>query len=872
MTETAQAHANSLARKRLLAPMSSFTGKVQALGIGILGSMIVLAIFAPVFTGYGPKDLVCAPFQVPVSRHWLGCNDVGQDLWAQLIYGARTSLFVGISVALVSTTLATLLALIAGFCAGAVKGTRRFILDGSWIDQIIMRCVDVSLSLPFLPLVIVLGVYFGASIQTQIIVITLVMWAHPVRELRAQTLSIRSAAFVEASKTMGAGGMFIVFRHILPELAPLIVPQFVRIAHNAILIETSLSFLGLGDPLQNSWGSTLYHANARAAFLTGSWTYWIVPPGLAVGLAVLSFAFMGYGFDASLGSKGLRLSRRKIAADDKKLTSVPKQPHAASSYLDIEDLTIDYPTDNGVIQAVCHVDLSLNKGELLGLVGESGSGKTSLAMAILQLLREPAPISSGAIHFNGQNLLHMSASEMRKLRSQKIALIPQSAMNALNPVLSIGDQLEEALALSGQTEPQNRKTEAVTWMERVGLDAKHLAYYPHELSGGMRQRAVIAIALCKKPELVIADEPTTGLDVLVQEEIMQLLVLLRRDMQLSILFVTHNLPLIARHCDRLAVMLSGQIVEAGLPATLQSGSMHFHTQALFKNLPKLDERKRWSVPVTEATDTSSLPSIQPPLLELRSVSKSFTSASGRLTRMFSAPPTLKAVDSISMRLNVGETLGLVGASGAGKSTIARLITGQIRPDEGQVLIQDSDRHTLSEAEWQDAHRIVHMVFQDPYQSLNNRMPIIDLVSEPLYIQGYKRSPELIERVRTALRAVQLPDDDAFLTRLPVFLSGGQRQRVAFARAIIGEPKLIIADEPTSMLDQSIRIEIMNLMERLQREFGTAFLLITHDIVLARHFCQRLMVLHNGRLVEEGEADAIVQNPRQAYTRALIAAA
>ena len=275
--------------RRFLAPAATATGKVQWLGLAMLATMIVLAVFAPVFTPFSPREAVCKPFQWPDSIHWLGCDDAGHDIWSQLLYGARVSLFVGLSVALVSTFAATIVAIVAGFYGG-------------WIDRVVMRGVDVVLSLPFLPLVIVLGVFFGASIQTQVIVITLVMWANPVRELRAQILSIRASGFVEASLSMGAGAWFVGIRHIVPELAPLIVPQFVRIAHAAILVETSLSFLGLGDPLQDSWGSILFHANARAAFLTGSWVYWILPPGIAVSLAVLSLAFIGFGYDALAGA------------------------------------------------------------------------------------------------------------------------------------------------------------------------------------------------------------------------------------------------------------------------------------------------------------------------------------------------------------------------------------------------------------------------------------------------------------------------------------------------------------------------------------------------------------------------------------------
>ncbi len=837
----------------------AFTGKIQILGLLMLGVIITLAVLAPLFTLYGPKELACEPFETPSRAHWLGCNDVGQDLWSQLLYGARVSLFVGIAVAAVSTLIATVLALTAGFMAGgALSGGGAG--AGSWIDRLIMRTVDVVLSLPFLPLVIVLGVYFGASVQTQILVITLVLWAQPVRELRAQVLSIRAAGFVEASRSMGAGGRFIGLRHILPELAPLIVPQFVRIAHAAILVEASLSFLGLGDPLQNSWGSTLFHANARAAFLTGSWTYWILPPGLAIAYSVLAFAFVGYGFDASLTSPAKSAKRR---APKRSSGTVPSTTDGTAPFLSIRNLTIDYPSGDDAVHAVRGLDLDIQKGTLVGLVGESGCGKTTVAMAILQLLRQPAQIVAGSIRLERTHLLSQTPKELRHIRRSTLGLIPQSAMNALNPVLTIGGHLEEVLGLNPEHSRHERRTLAVDWITKVGLEERHLAAYPHELSGGMRQRAVIAIALCSTPKLVIADEPTTGLDVLVQDEIMQLLLHLKRELGLTILFITHNLPLILRHCDRIAVMRNGVIVEEGRPDGIRAKPEHEHTRALFDNLPAIGSRKD-RCPDRRGTADQ-------PLLELRAVSKSFRSAAG--VRFLSRRgKSVVAVKNISFALKPGETLGLVGESGAGKSTIARLITGMIAPDSGDILFRGRPLQGLSKQARKDRQRAVHMVFQDPYQSLNNRMSVADLIAEPLVIHGRESRSSLRPQIRTALEAVRLPADDAFLLRRPVTLSGGQRQRVALARAIIIRPELIIADEPTSMLDQSIRMGVMEVMEDLRRNFGIAFLLITHDVALAQYFCDRLMVLRHGQLVEAGTTEQLIQFPKKPYTRALIAAA
>lgn len=817
--------------KRLLAPIKSTTGKVQWVGIITLGAIAFLAACAPLFTPFTPTEMACAPFAPPSRAHILGCDDAGHDLWSQLLFGGRVSLFVGISVAFFATSTAVLLAVIAGFYGG-------------WIDRFLMRVVDVALSLPFLPLVIVLGVFFGASLATQILVIALVMWAGPVRELRAQILSIRHMGYVEAAETMGASARHIGRRHLLPEIAPLIVPQFVRIAHNAVLVETSLSFLGLGDPLQTSWGTILFHANARAAFLTGSWVWWIVPAGVAVSLTVTALAFIGFGYDAALSPrKPRKLPQRRPA----------QTPLATGQALSIRDLSLSFYNDTAETKVLHSVSLDLGRGELLGLVGESGSGKTTLALASLGLLRDTAHITNGSILATGHAVLDLAPHRMRGLRGRKFALIPQSAMNALNPVMRIADQLGEALANGGQSRDQ-----IPVWLGHVGLSAADGARYPHEMSGGMRQRAVIAIALCNTPDLVIADEPTTGLDVLVQEEIMQLLLKLRQRLGLSILFVTHNLPLIARHADRLAVMYRGEIVESGAPERLQSHATHPHTKALFEALPRRDAPKLWPNPCAKGT----------PVLRVERLGKRYqpTSIFGLAK---GAPFT--ALHPISFDLHAGETLGIVGGSGAGKSTLARLLMGLEPPSEGGILRPDNRAlHPAKHAHGngpKNGYRDIQMVFQDPFGAMRNAMTVADVVAEPLVVLG--DTAKRATRIQDALEAVHLPSDAAFQNRLPIQLSGGQRQRLAFARAMITRPRIIIADEPTSMLDQSLRMGILAVMDALRRSHGTAFIFITHDILLARHFCDRVVVLRHGDIVEHGEAEQVLRQPDHPYTKQLI---
>ncbi|QEW23367.1 ABC-transporter ATP-binding protein (plasmid) [Paracoccaceae bacterium] len=793
---------------------------VQWAGLGILAAMILAALFGPMLLPWTASDIVCQPFASPTARHPFGCNDAGQDLLAGVLTGGRVSLGVGIITAILTTAAATAVAIAAAYRGGLT-------------DQILMRIVDVVMSLPFLPLVIVLGAFLGASLPVQVLVISLVMWAQPVRELRAQALSLRASDYVKASRAMGGGFGWVTRRHILPDLAPLIVPQFVRVAHNAIMIESSLSFLGLGDPLRKSWGTILYHANARTAFLTDSWVWWILPPGCAIALSVTAFALIGYGVG----------DRRSPAAPAKTIPTqdTPPDPPAA---LTLHDLSVTYHTDHGPVRAVRSVSLSLAPGELLGLVGESGSGKSTLGMALMRLLPPGARIS-GAAWTAGKNLMTLDPDALREFRGNRIALVPQSAMNALNPVRPIGWQIAEALRLHGRAATPDRVADL---LRLVHIDPARARAFPHELSGGMRQRVVIAIALANDPDVLIADEPTTGLDVLVQAGIMDLLAALRKRLGIAILFITHDLPLISHAADRLAIMEAGRIVETGTPQVLRKSATHPHTKALFAAIPDLNAPRIWHRPVAAGA----------PILDLHNVSQTFNA--GWLAHLRGAKP-VHAVRDVSLQLRPHEVLGLVGGSGSGKTTTARLALGMTAPDSGQVLLNGMDlgRHRNDAA---------HMIFQDPYQSLRPRMRILDAVAEPLRIAG---EPVDMALIAEALRAVRLPTDPAFLSREVGDLSGGQRQRIAFARAWVTKPAIVLADEPTSMLDQSIRLDVLGLLDQMRDRLGTAILFITHDIVLARHFCDRIAVMKDGEIVEQGPADAVALHPRHPYTKRLIEA-
>ena len=796
---------------RLLSP-------VQQAGTGIFALLLVMIVFGPIVSPYAPAETVCAPFSPPSSSHLLGCNDAGQDLLTGILAGGRVSLAIGLATALATTVLATVYAVTAAYRGGVV-------------DLVAMRVVDAVMALPFLPLIIVLGAFLGGSVFVQVTILCLVMWAQPVRELRAQTLNLRSADYVDASRAMRASAWRIVTRHIVPELAPLIVPQFVRVAHNAILIESSLSFLGLGDPIRKSWGTILFHANARTAFLTDSWLWWVMPPGLLIALSVVALALIGHGI-------GDRRGDGTAAATPRRGDGRPRRTDRA---FETADVTVAY----GNRRVADRVSLSIAQGETLGVVGESGSGKSTVAMAALRLLPPAGRIDGGSAWLGSTDLLGLPVSALAAVRGRRVALIPQSAMNALNPVQTVRTQIVEAVRLHRSLPRRRAYDRAAALLDLVRLSRDRLSAYPHELSGGMRQRVVIAIALANDPEVLIADEPTTGLDVLVQAEIMTLLRALSARLGLTVLFVTHDLPLIMGAAARLAIMQAGRVVEEGAPGDLATSPRHGHTRALFDSVPRLRAAKRWR------RDAPS----GPVLLDIDDVAVTFNR--GFAARLRGASP-VPAVRGVSLRLHAGEVVGLVGGSGSGKTTLARIALGLVAPDRGRVTVVGEPPRPGS---------VAHMVFQDPYQSMRPAMRVGDVVAEPLRIAGKDLDP-----VAEAVAAVRLPNDPGFLNRPVGSLSGGQRQRVAFARAIVTRPRLILADEPTSMLDQSLRAGLLGLMEDLRRDRGAAFLFITHDLPIARHFCDRIAVMQDGRIVEQGPADEIAFHPRHAYTTSLIAAA
>jgi ABC-type glutathione transport system ATPase component len=521
--------------------------------------------------------------------------------------------------------------------------------------------------------------------------------------------------------------------------------------------------------------------------------------------------------------------------------------------LSVRDLRVTY----GATAAVDGVSFDVYPGEILGLAGESGSGKSTLGYTLLRLLDESACRLSGEVRFAGKDVLAMDDRALRAHRWAGAAMVFQSALAALNPVLTAGDQVTDVLRARAGMAKAAAATRAAELFALVGLEAHHLRAYPHELSGGMRQRVVIAIALALEPQLLVMDEPTTALDVIKQREILTHVARLRRELGLTIVFISHDLPLLLGFSDRVGVMQHGRLLELGTPAELKAGAIEPYTRTLLAAFPSLEPPPRPPLFAPDAAEPAA-----PVLLEVEHVSRTYHRAS----RRGAATP---ALDDVSFELRAGDVLALVGESGSGKSTMAKLLARLERPDRGTIRVDGADVLAGSE---RAHHRRVQMVFQDPFASLNPARRIRHHLARPLAIHGHVATRDLDTRVEALLTSVGLEPAAAIARRFPHELSGGQRQRVALARALAAEPRLLIADEPTSMLDASLRADLLALLRRLARDRGLGVLFITHDLSSAAAIADHVIVLRRGKVVEAGAVGATLRHPSHPYTRELLAAA
>jgi len=541
--------------------------------------------------------------------------------------------------------------------------------------------------------------------------------------------------------------------------------------------------------------------------------------------------------------------------------------------LDIQDLHVSFPTRAGLVRAVDGVSLSLARGRTTCVVGESGSGKSVTARAILQIVDPPGRITGGRILFNRQGrkpldlaALHPRSRAIRELRGHDIAMIFQEPMSSLSPVHTIGDQIGEAVRLHLGVSRKEAKARAADLLAQVEIPDPQRAVdrYTFEFSGGMRQRAMIAMALACNPSVLIADEPTTALDVTTQAEILDLLRRLQDASGMTVMFITHDMGVVAEIAHGVVVMERGQVRERGPVRDLFAAPQDPYTRMLLGNVIKLERPSAIRLARPARPD-------RPPVLSLTDVEMRFSTGK-RLFRRNA--PEVRAVDGISLEVRAGETLGVVGESGSGKTTLGRCILRVVDPTGGAIRYRRRDGSVtdLAKAQGEDlrtARREIRMVFQDPFASLNPRMTVEQIVAEPLLVNGLARGAELHQRVLALLERVGI--DPASAERYPHAFSGGQRQRIGIARALALSPRVIVADEPTSALDVSIRARMLDLLLELQDELDLAFILISHDISVIRYMCDRVAVMHRGRVVETGETLQVCDDPQHAYTKALLSA-
>ncbi|WP_431792329.1 ABC transporter ATP-binding protein [Microbacterium paraoxydans] len=570
--------------------------------------------------------------------------------------------------------------------------------------------------------------------------------------------------------------------------------------------------------------------------------------------------------------------------------------------LSVEGLAVDFATMDGVVHAVEGVDLEIRPGETVAIVGESGSGKSTTAMAIIGLLAGGGKVAAGSIKLDGRDISRASENELRSIRGRDIGLVPQDPMSNLNPVAKIGTQVAETLLAHGLATRQNVQTKVVEALTAAGLPdpERRAKQYPHEFSGGMRQRALIAIGLACKPRLLIADEPTSALDVTVQQTILDQIGEMTRELGTAVLLITHDLGLAAERAERVIVMHRGKVVEQGPARQILEDPQHPYTQSLVKAAPSVAvARLRPEAFVRDASTGSATHSESGSLSSSKGGSLS-SSAPGSLSSSkggspsSSAPGSLSsskgniveienltkvypvrgkhedfvAVDDVSLAIPRGETVAIVGESGSGKTTTARMLLKVIEPTSGLIRYEGKDISTLSRAETKDFRQRVQPIFQDPYSSLNPMFTIERLIAEPL--EFYKRGSgaDRRKRVRQLLDDVALPQ--SMLRRYPSELSGGQRQRVAIARALALSPDLIVCDEPVSALDVLVQDQILRLLGDLQREYGLSYLFISHDLAVVRLISDYVCVMKDGKLVEAASSEEIFTNPRDPYTRRLLA--
>lgn len=873
--------------------------------------------------------------QAPSLSHWFGTDMLGRDIFSRIIYGTRSVLSL--------TGVGSLLAVVIGTVFGLASG-----YWGGILDELIMRAFDSLLAIPALLLALVLLGAVGQSQASVLAVITVVYVPIVARVVRSEVLSVKSLGYIEAARLRGENLGYILFREILPSVLPaLSVEAALRFSYGIFLV-ASLGYLGVGvQPPTPDWG--LMVKEARNSVRLTPWALYF--PAGAISLLVIGVNLTADGLKSALQASTQTLSSRKrtkilrarhsstFAASDQALpdgaaSSVDEETpsHSEIAMLTAHHLTASYHVEDRWIDALHDVSLEIRPGETLGVVGESGSGKSTLALAIVQYLSSNGAVRSGSLHFEGASLLGRSRRALRDLRGGKIALIPQNPMASLNPSIRVGRQVAEALRQQERGSRADLDRRVIELIARVHIpDPDRVAQqYPHHLSGGMQQRIVIAMALAANPKLLILDEPTTGLDVTTEAAILDLVAELLSEGGRSALYISHDLGVVARVSDRIAVLYAGELLETGPVDQVFQEPLHPYTVGLLASIPRLEAqasecdlpsmeglipsptqlsegcvfrprcplatdqcrqrpelmaserhhevRCRHHDQVAESRDvlfSQAESRAQPPAsvplhtaLELRDVKTRFPIRRSMRDVITRSPKkSVQAVNGVSLIVQPGSTMGIVGESGSGKTTLARSILGLMPRSEGDLLLGEVVLPATLAKRSRVQMKDIQAISQNPDQALNPHLPIgTSLKRQMVRLTSLSRK-EIHAMTSSLLIQVGLTED--FAARLPSQLSGGEKQRVAIARAIAADSGIIVCDEATSSLDVSVQARILNLLAKLQSETGRAYVLISHDLAVVAHLADQIAVMYLGQIMEIGTRDCVLAPPYHPYTEALL---
>ena len=545
------------------------------------------------------------------------------------------------------------------------------------------------------------------------------------------------------------------------------------------------------------------------------------------------------------------------------------------SFLKIDNLSVNYRMRKETVYAVKNVNFDVKKGEILGLVGESGSGKSTLGNAIINLIDAPGKISNGRVMLDGVNI-HENPKDILKYRGKKIGLIFQDPQTSLNPLLTIGEQLIETIQTHLNFNFKQSRDRAINLLQEVGIkDAENrFDNYPHQFSGGMRQRVVISLALCCEPDLLIADEPTTALDVSIQSQILELIKTLTKERNLAVILITHDMGVISETTDRVAVMKNGDLVEIGPTKEILTNPKKIYTKSLISSVPptnkkilrfKIMEKNERGINIKILDRWNKRKLTFQNLIEIKNIKKTFQEGMFAET----SKNIVMAVDDVSFDIKEGESFGLVGESGSGKSTIAKMIVNLFKPSSGEIFFDNTCITKIRKnSEMMGFRKQIQMIFQDPYSSLNGRLKVKDIIAEPIKLHNSSiTNNDLDNYINDLLESVELPKKSAI--RYPHEFSGGQRQRISIARALATQPRLLVCDEPTSALDVSIQAQILNLLKDLQEQLNLTILFISHDLPVVRQMCDRIGVLRNGKLCEVSDTEKLFLEPEHEYSKELL---